>query len=120
MSVLLLPYPPSVNRLWRFAGSRMYRTKVYRDWAEDAQRHAAAQKPIPTITGPVSLDLAVGRPDRRRRDLDNVNKAVLDLLQHIEVLEDDSLVHKLVSYWDEDTIGVRVAIYPMDQADDLP
>ena len=64
-----------------------------------------------------ALDLAVGRPDRRRRELDNVNKVVLDLVQHIEVLEDDSLVHKLTSYWDENKVGVRVAIYPMDQAD---
>ncbi len=95
----------------------MYRAKVYRDWAEEAERHAAAQGPIATITKPVALDLAVGRPDRRRRELDNVNKAVLDLLQHIKVLEDDSLVHKLTSYWDEDTVRVRVAIYPMDQAD---
>ena len=47
----------------------------------------------------------------------SIEEAILDLLQHIEVLEDDSLVHKLTSYWDEATVGVRVAIYPMDQAD---
>ena len=115
MNILMLPYPPSVNRLWRFAGGRMYRSKVYNDWAVEAERHIVHQPRVPIFTVPVFLELAVGRPDKRRRDLDNVNKAILDILQHLEVLEDDSLVHHLCSFWDEETVGVRAIIRPIER-----
>jgi hypothetical protein len=29
---ITLPYPPSVNRLWRYTSRGVYRTKVYTDW----------------------------------------------------------------------------------------
>ncbi len=35
-------------------------------------------------------------PDRRRRDLDNVLKALLDSLAHAKVYEDDSQIDVLV------------------------
>ena len=36
-------------------------------------------------------------PDRRRRDLDNLQKPLLDALQHAGVYEDDSQIDLLVS-----------------------
>jgi crossover junction endodeoxyribonuclease RusA len=36
-------------------------------------------------------------PDRRRRDLDNIQKPVLDALQHAGVYEDDSQIDLLVT-----------------------
>jgi crossover junction endodeoxyribonuclease RusA len=36
-------------------------------------------------------------PDRRRRDLDNIQKPVLDALQHARVYQDDSQVDLLVT-----------------------
>jgi crossover junction endodeoxyribonuclease RusA len=41
----------------------------------------------------VSLELI--EPDRRRRDIDNVAKAVLDACGHAGIWEDDSQVSKL-------------------------
>tara|TARA_R110000737_G_C14303450_1_gene436457 strand:- start:89 stop:460 length:372 start_codon:yes stop_codon:yes gene_type:complete len=110
MNILLLPYPPSVNALWRHAGNRTYRTKRYTDWAADAARHIKLQHKILKITTPVKVELAVGRPDRRRRDIDNVVKAVFDLLQHQEILEDDSLIHDFRAYWSDEVVGVQVII----------
>ena len=75
MRILHLPFPPSVNRLWRFNGP-----------------------------------LAVGRPDRRKRDIDNINKATLDLLEHVGVLENDHYVHDLRSYWSDKVVGIQVII----------
>lgn len=36
-------------------------------------------------------------PDRRRRDLDNLQKPVLDVLQHAGVYEDDSQIDLLIT-----------------------
>tara|TARA_R110001606_G_scaffold168710_2_gene313435 strand:+ start:1152 stop:1514 length:363 start_codon:yes stop_codon:yes gene_type:complete len=110
MNILLLPYPPSVNALWRNAGGRTYKTKRYTDWAADAARHISLQDKIETIRTPVQVELAVGRPDKRRRDIDNVVKAVFDLLEHHEILENDSLVHDFRAYWSHEVVGVQVII----------
>jgi crossover junction endodeoxyribonuclease RusA len=36
-------------------------------------------------------------PDRRRRDLDNIQKPVLDALEHVGVYEDDSQIDLLIT-----------------------
>lgn len=65
------------------------------------------------FTGPVSIEIAVGRPDMRRRDLDNTIKPVLDLLTAARVWADDNQVHRLQAYWTDDVVGVQVDIQPM-------
>jgi Holliday junction resolvase RusA-like endonuclease len=49
------------------------------------------QKPKP-ITGPVSVTISAGRPDKRLRDVDNLPKAILDLFVAHRLLTDDSQV----------------------------
>ena len=111
MRILHLPFPPSVNRLWRFNGPRMYRTKVYNDWSDAAVEALKSQElPAEPINYAVAVELAVGRPDRRKRDIDNINKATLDLLEHVGVLENDHYVHDLRSYWSDKVVGIQVII----------
>jgi len=56
------------------------------------------ERPRPITTG-VAVDLRVHPPDRRRRDLDNVLKAVLDAVVKAGILEDDSQVQRLAMAW---------------------
>ena len=49
-----------------------------------------------------------GRPDRRRRDIDNIGKALLDLLVAHQVIEEDSRVVSLDSIWDDNVTAGRV------------
>lgn len=100
MTVLDLPFPPSMNTYWRhpttgkLAGRHLISEKgrVYRaDVLEVACRYR-----IPMFQGRVSLSIDVFPPDRRRRDLDNMLKALLDGLVHARILEDDSLIDKLL------------------------
>lgn len=42
---------------------------------------------------PVSLDILVFPPDKRKRDIDNVLKPILDSLAKAGVYDDDSQVH---------------------------
>jgi crossover junction endodeoxyribonuclease RusA len=114
MTIDLL-YPPSVNRLWRYGRGRAFKSKVYRDWleaGEDILRRADLQK----FDGPVSVEMAVGRPDKRRRDLDNIVKPCLDLLERAGVLVDDSQVHRLNVYWGGERGLVRTTILPIAHA----
>ncbi|MCC7407232.1 MAG: RusA family crossover junction endodeoxyribonuclease [Phycisphaeraceae bacterium] len=86
-----LPYPPSVNHYWRhFRGrtlisrqGRIFREKV---WAVLAAMHVQPAK------GRVAVAVEVFPPDRRRRDLDNLLKAVCDALEHGGAFVDDSQI----------------------------
>jgi crossover junction endodeoxyribonuclease RusA len=49
-------------------------------------------------------------PDRRRRDLDNLQKPLLDALQHAGVYEDDSQVDLLLSRRRERRDGGQVVV----------
>lgn len=88
-----LPYPPSVNHYWLLNrnGSRRIseRGNVFR---------AAVQARCPgirQIAGPVAVSVRAHPPDKRRRDLDNILKSLLDALQHALLIEDDSNVAEL-------------------------
>lgn len=47
------------------------------------------------FSGAVSLFLDCYPPDRRRRDIDNILKCLLDSLVNAGVMEDDSLIKRL-------------------------
>ena len=106
---LMLPFPVSTNNL--FAGkSRRFPSRRYRAWREEAGLALAAQRPLPFFSEPVEVSLHFGRPDRRRRDLDNLCKAPLDLLTEFGVLADDHLVHRLSVSWDAGVTGCMIEI----------
>ncbi len=106
---LMLPFPVSTNNL--FAGrTKRFPSRRYRAWREEAGLALAAQRPLPSFSEPVEVTLSIGKPDRRKRDLDNLFKAPLDLLVEFGVLADDHLVHRLSAKWLPDVVGCRVEI----------
>ena len=97
---LMLPFPGSINSLWRCVGGRNILSKPGREYQALAQQYLMTQKPLPRFDSPVSVEIALCPPSLRRMDIDNRIKPVLDALQRAEVLADDSLVHRLVVTWD--------------------
>lgn len=88
--LLLLPYPPSVNTYWRNWNGRMVlsaKGREYRNAVPVVKRGLGVER--------CRVTLDVRPPDRRRRDLDNVCKAVLDALGHANVYDDDSQIDEL-------------------------
>ena len=72
----------------------MFRESVNDYWLEWLLINHMANKNFPTMfTGPVSLDIYVITPDRRKRDILNLCKAIGDSLQYAGILEDDNLIH---------------------------
>ena len=78
--ILTLPYPPSVNRLWRHVvicgAVRTLLSKEGRDYCVAARAGITGEP----LTGRLAVRVIVYPPDRRRRDIDNICKACLDAL----------------------------------------
>lgn len=87
---LLLPEPPSANRLWRnitMGGKpRTLKSADYRKWLEVAAVAVAQQSAADTIPGPYRIRITC---PKQRRDLGNNEKPVSDLLQAAGVIADD-------------------------------
>lgn len=102
-------YPPSTNNLFANGTRGRYRTKAYQLWAEQAG-YQIIEQGRHKLRGPVSLSIALVKPDRRKRDLSNAIKAVEDLLVSMAVIEDDSLVQRLSVQWAADGAPCTVII----------
>jgi Holliday junction resolvase RusA-like endonuclease len=88
-----LPYPPSVNHYWRRVGAR---TLISRGGRTFRKRVMAilATRGVKPLDGPLEVVIELFPPDRRRRDADNAQKALLDALEHGGAFHDDSqIVH---------------------------
>jgi len=98
MIELTIPYPPSANRLWRRSGRVMHKSSAYTEWLRVAGHMAMAQRPG-GLTGSYKLSIQALRPDRRRRDIDNLIKPVSDLLQSVGIVDDDSDCEMVTARW---------------------
>lgn len=91
---LELPYPPSVNHYWRRVGSRTLISREGRRFRARVAAHLSLRH-VARIDGPLHVHVMAHPPDRRRRDLDNAMKALLDALAHGGVYEDDGQIDRL-------------------------
>lgn len=91
-----LPYPPSVNHLWRRSRTATYLSQQGRQYRA-AVCEAAARQQLQgeRIEGRLAVDIVVHPPTRAKCDLDNRVKALLDSLMHAGVIVDDSQVDDL-------------------------
>lgn len=109
---LTLPLPPSVNRLWRSGRGRTYRSAEYSAWRNEAIWAIKAQARGQNIDGGYVIDVAFQRPDRRRRDLDNLLKALSDALVDAGVLGDDCDAQEIHLCWRGEGRSCEVTLAP--------
>ena len=86
--MLRLPFPPSLNGLFNNTRRGRAKTKAYEKWINAAGMGLMIQRPH-KHEGAVSISIVANPPDRRKRDLDNLLKPVLDLLVRHQVIKDD-------------------------------
>ena len=100
MTRLELPHPPTLNTYYRnitdtrghprtllSKKARDYRKEVNaRVWEAGRPKHGKNR---------LHVVISIHPPDRRRRDIDNLTKSVLDSLEHANVFDDDSQVDEL-------------------------
>lgn len=91
----------------------MYRSKKYMDWI-DTVTLALETELRPEIDYPFNIEIIVGRPSKRRMDIDNRAKAVMDVLQHCKVITDDCNANRITMMWSNDLDGCKVTIWPAE------
>ena len=89
---IVLPYPPTVNTYWRKFNNRMVISAKGRQYRKDVVQQLEGCE---TLTGRLKLTVIATMPDRRKRDLDNILKSLLDSLDHAGVFDDDEQIDEI-------------------------
>lgn len=92
MICVTLPYPPTVNHYWGARGNRRFVKKEGVAFRGDVVRICEG---VTKQEGDLAVFVDAYPPDRRRRDIDNINKAILDALQHAGCYDDDCQIRTL-------------------------
>ena len=102
MTTIDLPYPPSVNSIWRQnrKTGKTYLDPKYRAWKAEVDgaflQNKRIWKPVP---GRFRASFTLNESQPHRGDLDNRIKAVLDVLQRLGLIENDRLCVKFDVEW---------------------
>jgi Holliday junction resolvase RusA-like endonuclease len=103
-----LPIPPSVNACWaNVEGMGRVRSTAYRRWSKLAMQELQAQQ-AGRIAGKFAVVITAGRV-KRRCDIDNRIKAVLDLLAGV-VTEDDAMCECVSAGWSDDVKSGKINV----------
>lgn len=93
--VLTLPWPPSSNTYWRRNGHRYFISTKGQNYRKQVIAECSEYKRYFDCTARIILSIEAYPPDKRKRDLDNIFKSLLDSLQHAEVFPDDSQIDSI-------------------------
>lgn len=106
-----LPWPPTVNHyrtpLVIKGRARLIMSKQGRQYKDAVGKLCMGAT---KQTGRLSLTINAFPPDRRKRDLDNITKAILDGLTHGGIYDDDSQIDVLTINRGEVVKGGRIEI----------
>ncbi len=89
---LVLPFPPSANRYWRYNRGRIHRSKEADVFADTCHWLIRKAKQTEPLEGPVSLVATVYFPNKRG-DLDNRVKQTQDVLEGMAYGDDRQVEH---------------------------
>lgn len=117
-----LPWPPSVNHYWRSVpirragggtrGTRVILSREGRAYRQEVQREWRRREPVDwsgPLKGRLEVKVMLLPPTRRKFDIDNRMKALLDALEHAGVYLDDGQIDRLeIERWDIVNRGTAV------------
>ena len=87
---LELPYPPSVNSYWRANGHRRYTSPEGQAFTKEVTVIVKNAGGKGFGVAPLGISVMIHPRSKRRFDLDNTLKAILDAMMKAGLYEDDS------------------------------
>lgn len=98
MIVLNLPFPPSVNTYYRRGAHATYMSKNGRDYKKAVAEYISESGTPKLGQARLSLEIVLWPKDKRKYDIDNRIKALLDSLQDAGVFDDDEQIDQINVY----------------------
>ena len=92
MIKVTLTNPPVLNKIYRIAGSRMYKTQEAKEWQEESAWIMGSN--VPPFNGMVKVSIKQYPPDKRRRDTDGIEKLLFDAIEDSGLIENDYQIKK--------------------------
>lgn len=112
IKLTLRTLPLTTNSLYAHTGTRRFMTKRGKENKEAMAWEARSQYRGRPLDGPICLKMAVWHADRRRHDLDNLCKALLDSLTGILWLDDNQIQTLILSkFYDKVRPRLEIEIY---------
>lgn len=108
-----LPYPISVNKLYRVAGKSIYKIPEAKKYYLSVRAMIGWKIDTIPINKEIGIKINLNPPDSRRRDIDNCAKLILDSLQAARVYENDCQIKQLVMTMYDKSLnpGAQITIY---------
>ena len=89
---LTLPFPPAVNNITAVVRNRKITSKRGRQYRKEAIEAICQQYSGEVLSGRLDVRIVLFPPCRRKRDIDNYSKAILDAITAAGIWEDDEQV----------------------------
>lgn len=120
--VLDLPFPPSMNRIWRISRrpngkTRVYLNPLYEAWKRECDAELMISRlglrvDVP-VRVPLKLTITLDGDTKRRGDTDNRIKPIQDWLQRAGLIWDDKLIRDVRAHWGEAPKGCHIVVEAM-------
>ena len=110
MISLDLPWPPTTNTMYAVVRGRKILSKKGRIYKADVLQIVLQRGVNHSLSGRIKLYIDAFPPDKRRRDISNIIKAIEDALTNAGVWLDDSQIDELIVTRCEREKGGRVHI----------
>lgn len=117
-----LPFPPTVNNYYVKTQRGVFisqKGRKFRDQTAESIHMQLGAAELPANTK-LLVEVILYPPDKRKRDLDNYMKPLLDAITQTGLWEDDSLVDQLFIYRGEPLTSGRVFVRISEAAPILP
>ena len=113
--VLYLPWPPTINSYYKISRSgHHYLDKSVRKFREAVSKAIHEQYPHTKLSERLLVEVYEFPPDRRKRDLDNYMKGLLDSCTEASLWIDDSIIDQLHIYRGEVVKGGCIKVLICD------
>jgi crossover junction endodeoxyribonuclease RusA len=104
MIIFTLPFPPSVNTYYRRGAHATYMSKQGREYKCKVADYIAESGTPKLGTARLRLEIVLWPKDKRKFDIDNRIKALLDSLQDAGVFDDDEQKDQINIYRGSGTV----------------